>query len=376
MTYTNKTQATTIEPASYLEKNFKGSERIQKEAHVLIDLYTKITGSPCVMWNRIFGFGKYYYKDSRGGEHNYSMTGFAIAKTGFTLYNLMGWETYKKDIEKLGTYKLTGVTGKCTIFSCSDGINTNTCDLTCKEVPPKSSGAQVIKPSNTQKVVISTDTAVVTEGTPKILKVTPDAAYVGSTAPIGVDFFPGANFKGYDAAIIGDVVVDFYIGDTDYKNPDGSIHGTFWVPAGILAGPSSLILMNKKDPKSALTWSEKFIVTPGGDAQSIVSVTPSHGKAGDTIVVKIAMGKKAYTKRGFVAFNGQNNEFVSSTFESRAKNGGVYTMTYKLLPGNASGFVKLVSAGEFPEVVSDTYFTVDKPGVITSFFNYLGSWFK
>lgn len=121
MTYTNKTQATTIDPISYLEKNFKGNERIQKEAHVLIDLYTKITGSPCVMWNRIFGFGKYYYKDSRGGEHNYSMTGFAIAKMGFTLYNLMGWETYKKDIEKLGTYKLTGTS--CLAIKSVEDIN-------------------------------------------------------------------------------------------------------------------------------------------------------------------------------------------------------------------------------------------------------------
>ncbi len=60
------------------------------------------------MWNKIFGFGKYYYKDSKGGNHEYLITGFAISSTGFTLYNMIGWESYKKEIEKLGKYKLSG----------------------------------------------------------------------------------------------------------------------------------------------------------------------------------------------------------------------------------------------------------------------------
>ncbi len=108
MTYTNKTQPTTISPEDYLKKNFPKDEHIQSEARTLIDLYTKITGSPCVMWNKIFGFGKYHYLDSKGGEHEFLMTGFAISKTGFTLYNIMGWETYSTEIEKLGKYKLSG----------------------------------------------------------------------------------------------------------------------------------------------------------------------------------------------------------------------------------------------------------------------------
>jgi hypothetical protein len=60
------------------------------------------------MWNKLFGFGMYYYKDSKGGEHSYFVTGFAVSKTGFTLYNMMGWERYKKEIENLGTHKLSG----------------------------------------------------------------------------------------------------------------------------------------------------------------------------------------------------------------------------------------------------------------------------
>jgi len=58
------------------------------------------------MWNKHFGFGKYYYKDSKGGGHSFYMTGFTIARHGFTLY--LDWWNYKKDIEKIGKYKLTG----------------------------------------------------------------------------------------------------------------------------------------------------------------------------------------------------------------------------------------------------------------------------
>ncbi len=108
MTYTNKTQPTTISPEEFLEKNLAQDINVKAEALSLIDTYTKATGWPCVMWNKIFGFGKYHYSDSKGGDHFYLVTGFAISKTGFTLYNMMGWEKYKSEIEKLGKYKLSG----------------------------------------------------------------------------------------------------------------------------------------------------------------------------------------------------------------------------------------------------------------------------
>lgn len=60
------------------------------------------------LWNKIFGFGKYHYLDSKGGEHTFLVTGFAISSTGFTLYNMIGWESYKKEIGKLGKHKLSG----------------------------------------------------------------------------------------------------------------------------------------------------------------------------------------------------------------------------------------------------------------------------
>ena len=120
-TYTNKTQPTTISPEKYLKENFKGKEKMQSEALALVDLYSKITGSPCVMWSKIFGFGKYHYFDSKGGEHTHLMTGFAVSSTGFTLYNMIGWESYKKEIEKLGKHKVSGKS--CLAIKSIEDIN-------------------------------------------------------------------------------------------------------------------------------------------------------------------------------------------------------------------------------------------------------------
>jgi len=131
MSYTNKTQPTTIGPEKYLKENFKGNEKVQSETLTLVDLYSKATGSPCVMWNKIFGFGKYHYLDSKGGEHSYLMTGFAVSSTGFSLYNIMGWEVYKKEIEKLGTYKLSGKS--CLAIKSVDNIDLKVLTLVVKK---------------------------------------------------------------------------------------------------------------------------------------------------------------------------------------------------------------------------------------------------
>ncbi|MBF8251819.1 MAG: hypothetical protein HW379_161 [Actinobacteria bacterium] len=121
VTYTNKTQPTAITPENYLKENFAQNSKVRIEALALVDFYTKVTGSPCVMWNKIFGFGKYHYLDSKGGEHEYCMTGFTISSTGFTLYNLMGWEEYKKDLEDLGKHKFSGQS--CLAIKSIEGIN-------------------------------------------------------------------------------------------------------------------------------------------------------------------------------------------------------------------------------------------------------------
>lgn len=143
-TYTNKTQPTTISPEKYLRESYKGNEKVQKEALALVDVYTKASGSPCVMWNKIFGFGKYHYKDSKGGEHSHLITGFAISKTGFTLYNLIGWQNDKQKLVKLGNYKISGK-------SCLAIKSIKDIDLNFLQVVVKDSLAEMKKRYRTEK---------------------------------------------------------------------------------------------------------------------------------------------------------------------------------------------------------------------------------
>lgn len=144
MTYTNKTQPTKMSPEKFLKENCKGKEKVQGEALALIDVYAKATGSSCVMWNKIFGFGKYHYLDSKGGEHTHLITGFAISSTGFTLYNMIGWHTYKKEIENLGTYKISGK-------SCLAIKSIADIDLKVLKAVIKSSCAEMKKRYKTEK---------------------------------------------------------------------------------------------------------------------------------------------------------------------------------------------------------------------------------
>ncbi len=144
MTYINKTQPTTISPEKFLKENFKGNEKVQKEALALVGVYTQASGSPCVMWNKIFGFGKYYYTDSKGGEHSHLMTGFAISKTGFTLYNMIGWESYEKELEKFGKFKISGKS--CLVIKSIEHI-----DLKVLKVVIKNLFTQMKKRYKTEK---------------------------------------------------------------------------------------------------------------------------------------------------------------------------------------------------------------------------------
>jgi hypothetical protein len=254
--------------------------------------------------------------------------------------------------------------GACNIFSCADGTNINTCDLACKNEPIQNQ----LPP------------AVVSQS--EILHVTPSATYPGSGTQVKVTFSPGANFGGYDAVIIGDKVVELYGGGKNSNDVTAPITATFLVPKGIFAGPSSLTLFNKQAPKQGVLWPGTFTVTPATDGPSIVSVTPTSGKVGDVIQVKIAKGKKEYNTPGFITIGGMATKIESSTYASVLENGGEYTLSAVVNANNTSGVLTLEQlSGEFAPVTSDTYFTVlsaetdGNIGMIESFIKFIGSFF-
>jgi len=100
----NKTQPTKISTSTYIKS--LSDEVSKKEAEELIDIFEDITGMKPVMWGKIVGFGSYHYKYDSGREGDFLATGFAIRKSGPTIYILPGYNDYSKLMEKLGPHKL------------------------------------------------------------------------------------------------------------------------------------------------------------------------------------------------------------------------------------------------------------------------------
>jgi hypothetical protein len=104
MTTQNKTQPNKIEPIALINQITDDKKRSQ--ALQLLDLFTKISGYKCILWGKIFGFGKYHYKYDSGREGDFLRVGFAISKAGFTVYIVPGFKPFSESLKNLGKHKL------------------------------------------------------------------------------------------------------------------------------------------------------------------------------------------------------------------------------------------------------------------------------
>jgi len=100
----NKTVATKRSVAAYL-KTLGKTERAQ--AKRLIDIFTEVTKVKPVMWGPyIVGFGSYHYTYASGREGDHLATGFAMRKSGPTIYIMPGYKDYGQILKTLGPHKL------------------------------------------------------------------------------------------------------------------------------------------------------------------------------------------------------------------------------------------------------------------------------
>jgi hypothetical protein len=85
----------------------------KKDAFVLLELYSRLTGEQPKMWGpSIIGFGKYHYKSERSRqEGDWMLTGFSPRKTSLTLYCMDGTQHHEKLLKNLGKHKVSG--GSC-----------------------------------------------------------------------------------------------------------------------------------------------------------------------------------------------------------------------------------------------------------------------
>ncbi len=115
----NKTTPNKQKATEYI-KSLPVSERDM--ATKLLKLFMETTDMKPVMWGNIVGFGAYHYKYEPGREGDYLATGFAMRKSGPTIYILPGYEDYNAILKNLGPHKL----GK----SCLYLKNLDSIDLT------------------------------------------------------------------------------------------------------------------------------------------------------------------------------------------------------------------------------------------------------
>ena len=110
-----KSQNKTVETDTSVEEFINAVDNDQKreDSWELLALMEKITGAPAKMWgSRLVGFGQYHYKYESGREGDFFITGFSPRKTALTVYIMPGFDSYEKQLAKLGPYK----TGKSCLY--------------------------------------------------------------------------------------------------------------------------------------------------------------------------------------------------------------------------------------------------------------------
>jgi hypothetical protein len=88
-------------------------ETKRRDCRTLVDLMSKVTGSPPSMWGTaIIGFGSYRYRYASGRENDWFKVGFSPRKQSLTLYIMDGFDEYESVLERLGKHS----TGKSCLY--------------------------------------------------------------------------------------------------------------------------------------------------------------------------------------------------------------------------------------------------------------------
>lgn len=87
----------------------------------LIGIMREVTGEEPKLWGTgLVGFGKYHYKYASGREGDWPLCGFALRKTGFTIYIMAGLDESGALLSRLGKYK----NGKSCLYAGTlDGLD-------------------------------------------------------------------------------------------------------------------------------------------------------------------------------------------------------------------------------------------------------------
>jgi hypothetical protein len=118
----NKTKPEKASAAKFIDAI--ADEDTRKDCQKLVKIMKRVTGEPPVMWGTsMVGFGSYHYKYASGREGDSFLTGFSPRKSALTLYVMPGFDSYAKQLSKLGKHKL----GKSCLYL--DGLDGKDLDV-------------------------------------------------------------------------------------------------------------------------------------------------------------------------------------------------------------------------------------------------------
>lgn len=81
------TGPTDVDPRAYID--YLETPRRRVHGHLLLDIYSEVTGEPPVMWGpTMIGYGTYDYTYASGWPGTYFRSGFAPRKAALSLYGL------------------------------------------------------------------------------------------------------------------------------------------------------------------------------------------------------------------------------------------------------------------------------------------------
>jgi hypothetical protein len=107
----NKTQATGASVDAFLAA--AEPEQRRSDARILLDLMTRVSGEPAMMWGpSIIGFGRYRYRYDSGREGEMARIGFSPRKANLVLYIAGGFPRHDALMAQLGRF----TTGKSCLY--------------------------------------------------------------------------------------------------------------------------------------------------------------------------------------------------------------------------------------------------------------------
>lgn len=101
----NKTKATVVDPAAFIEA--VADPRQRADAQAISAMMARLSGAPPRMWGpSIIGFGAYHYRYESGREGSMCRVGFSPRKAEIVLYLVDGHDGHADLLARLGKHRI------------------------------------------------------------------------------------------------------------------------------------------------------------------------------------------------------------------------------------------------------------------------------